>query len=217
MSYYICTDCALMLALVIGLFCSFFVIYLILWLFHIGLSDLFTYCQKKCRERWETNRNANTNNNNNNNNTNNTKITPLATPNRPSQRLPRPPPPPPKHVPKIGNNNLTKQISTSTRNVERIVHEYESDQTRLNHKKEELKSLNKLETSIKIEQRKEKHTNKSSLQQHKETMLIGLDAIKNDSYDNQNDLKHEVELIKNKQQENTKKRMLERKLKKHEV
>ena len=216
MSYYICTDCALMLALVIGLFCSLFVIYLILWLLRIGLCDLFTYCQKKCRERWETNRNANTNNNNNNNNNNNTKITPSATPNRPSQRLPRPPPPPPKHVPKIGNN-LTKQISTSTRNVERIVHEYESDQTRLNHKKEELKSLNKLETSIKIEQRKEKHTNKSSLQQHKETMLIGLDAIKNDSYDNQNDLKHEVELIKNKQQENTKKRMLERKLKKHEV
>ena len=51
MSYYICTDCALMLALVIGLFCSLFVIYLILWLLRIGLCDLFTYCQKKCRER----------------------------------------------------------------------------------------------------------------------------------------------------------------------
>ena len=42
-------------------------------------------------------------------------------------------------------------------------------------------------------------------------MLVGVNAIKNDNYDNQNDLKHEMAMIKNKQQENTKKRMLQRK------
>ncbi len=47
------------------------------------------------------------------------------------------------------------------------------------------------------------------------TMLIGVDAIKNNTHDDQNDLNHEMAMIKDKHLENTKKRKLQRKEKRN--
>ena len=88
----------------------------------------------------------------------------------------------------------------------------------MNRKKEELQTLNKLETKFKIQKRMKEKTvplSSSNSGQNNLTMLLGVDVIKNNKHDDQNDLSHEMAMIKDKHLENTEKRKLQRKEKRN--